>query len=222
MGGYGFKLYFSILGGLFMSQQFPHGNPNDKHRRRLFVDNGFDYQEVEARIIEPYTNPTPQLSTKEIKLINAPSHIQQMGVASYKAVLTLLFPDKETYAEYLSFAGWGHKFYDERGVIYLGSVESIKTTSVEAQKRYKVEVSLIMVKKAQLNHHDATILFQDLSETSSFYSSIVDLTRLGVIQSYSEDGQPVLYFNGRSDLTRAQLVSFVMRTKRLLDKMLKE
>ncbi|MGA4519195.1 S-layer homology domain-containing protein [Solibacillus silvestris] len=203
-----------------MSQQFPHGSANDKYKRRLFVDNGFDYQEVKARIIEPYTNPTPQMNSKEIKLINAPSHFHQMGVASYKSVLTLLFEDKESYTEYMAYVGWGHKFYDERGAIYLGTVESIKTTSVEAQKRFKVEVSLMMIKKSQADHHKNEILFQDISPSSGFYDSVVALTRLGVIQSHNDEGQPTIYFNPNADLTRVQLVAFMMRTKRLLDKML--
>ena len=203
-----------------MSQQFPHGSANDKYKRRLFIDNGFDYQEVRARIIEPYTNPTPQMNSKEIKLINAPSHFHQMGVASYKAVITLLFEDKESYVEYMSYVGWGHKFYDERGAIYLGTVESIKTTSVEAQKRFKVEISLMMIKKSQPDHHKNEILFQDLSPNAGYYEDVVDLTRLGIIQSYNDQGEPTIYFNPSADLTRAQLVAFMMRTKKLLDKML--
>lgn len=205
-----------------MPQQYTYGSSNDKYKRKLFVDTGFDHLEVKARIIEPYTNPTPQLNTKEVKLINAPSHIQQMGVSSYKSTLTLLFEDKVSYTEYMSYVGWGHKFYDERGAIYLGSVETVKTTSIEAQKRYKVEVSLILVKKDQTDRHKQEILFQDLGTDSTYYKDIEELTKLGVVMSYDEQGQPILYFNPGAMLTRAHLVAFMMRTKRLLDKMLRE
>lgn len=205
-----------------MPQQSPHGSSNDKYKRKLFVDNGFEYQEVKARIIEPYTNPTPQANTKEIKLINAPSYIQSMAVSSYKTTLTLMFESKLDYSEYMTFIGWGHKFYDERGVIYLGSVESVKTTSVEANRRYKVEVSLILIKKDQQDRHKKELHFQDVSKDIWYYPDLEEMTRLGIITTYDQQGQPVIYFRPGAMLNRAEMASIIMRTKRILENMIRE
>ncbi|MGM7682864.1 S-layer homology domain-containing protein [Cytobacillus sp. Hm23] len=205
-----------------MPQQFPHGSANDKYKRKLFVDNGFKYEEVKARIIDPYINPVPQPNTKEVKLINAPSHIQQMGLASYKTTLTLLFDKKEDYANYVAFVGWGHKFYDERGAIFIGSVESIKANSVEANKRYKVEINLILIKKDQNDHHKKDMKFQDVDQSSWFYTELDELSKLGIVTTYDTSGQPMLYFRPHDNLTRAQLVALMMRTKRLVEKILRE
>ena len=63
-------------------------------------------------------------------MINAPSHFHQMGVSSYKAIINVLFRDKKSYHDYVMYVGWTHKFYDEKGNIYVGVVESIKVDPI--------------------------------------------------------------------------------------------
>jgi hypothetical protein len=202
-----------------LTQQYLYGNPNDKYKKKLFVDNGLEYVEVKARIIEPYGSPVPQPNTKELKIINAPSHIQVMGLSSYRTTLVLLFESKEAYVEYMSLIGWGHKYYDERGAIYLGAVDSVKATPVEANRRYKVEVGLILVKKDQYNAPVREHKFQDVTYGEE---DINEMARLGIITTYDKMGNPVLYFYPGAPCTRAQFAAFLMRTKRLLEQMLRE
>lgn len=206
-----------------MSRQYIYGNANDKYKRKLFVDSGVNWVEVKARIIEPYVNPTPQPNTKEIKLINAPSHIQQMGIASYKTTLTLMFPDKVSYANYMAYIGHGHKFYDERGQIYVGAVESVKTTSIEGHKRYKVEVTLVLVKKAENErgrkdaHQFVDVDFSDKNPTLRGWKDLDDMIRHGVVNLYERDGTPILYFRPWQTLTRSEFAVWLMRTKKLIE-----
>jgi hypothetical protein len=206
-----------------MSRQYPHGSANDRYKKKLFVDTGLEYMEVKARIIEPYGSPVPQPNTKEIKLINAPSHIQQLGLSSYKVTLTLLFETKLDFAEYMGYIGWGHKFYDERGIIYIGAVESIKSTPVEATSRYKAEVGLILIKKDQYNHYNQDpVPFQDVNPSVSGYDDLKDFSRLGIISTIDTEGNPVIYFRPGDMLTRAEFASLVMRTKRLIEQVIRD
>lgn len=207
-----------------MSQQYVYGKASDKYKKRLFVDNGVQYQEVKARIIEPYGSPVPQTSVKELKIINAPSHIQSFTPSSYKVTIVLLFESKPAYSEYMPFVGFGHKFYDEKGSIYMGAVESIKSTPVEANKRYKVELSLALVKKDMYDYErrDAHE-FQDLyvDDGSVDPDKVAEMARLGIVDTYDKMGNPILYFYPRDICTRAELASMLMRTKRVIERMVR-
>ncbi|MEK5060932.1 MULTISPECIES: S-layer homology domain-containing protein [unclassified Paenibacillus] len=216
-----------------MSQRDPFGSANDKYKRKLFVDTGMEFVEVKARIIEPYSTPSPQPQVKEIKIINAPSHFHQMGVSSYKAILNMLFKDKEAFRDYSMYVGWTHKFYDERGNIYFGVVESIKADPVFYhqgdpnidQKGYKVELTMTLIKK---DGYDATsvVQFQDLETTEGkdhwARTAIEDMANLGIVVVTELDGTPVLYFRPEDFITRAEFVTFLMRTKRLIERIIRE
>jgi hypothetical protein len=203
-----------------MPQQYVFGSPNDKYKKKLFVDTGTSFMEVKARIVEPYTPPTPQFNVKELKIVNAPSHIQNMGISSYKATLTLLFNDKQSYSEYLMWCGWTHKFYDEKGSIYLGSVENMKVSIHEAERRYLVEIDLVLVKKDVYKEKDR-FEFQDISGHWA-EQDIREMANLGLITVITRDGQPVLYFRPNAYITRAEFITFLNRTRRLLDKIIQE
>jgi len=216
-----------------MSQRDPFGSPNDKYKKKLFVDTGMEFVEVKARIIEPYSTPSPQLQTKEIRIINAPSHFHQMGVSSYKAILNLLFKDKEAYHDYAIFVGWTHKFYDEKGSIYHGMVESIKVDPVfyhqgdpnKDQKGYKVELTLTLIKK---DSYDAkgVMEYQDLQTTDGkdhwAKEDVMEMANLGLVVVSELDGTPIIYFRPEDFITRAEFVTFLMRTKRLLERIIRE
>lgn len=208
-----------------MSQQYPFGNANDKYKKKLFVDTGQGFMEVKARIIEPYTSPSPQFNSKEIRIINAPSHFHATGISSYKVTLNLLFDTKQDYHDYLIYAGFTHKFYDEKGHIYLGAVESLKADPVEATRRYKVEVTLTLIKKDAYDDKDR-FEFQDLVDPDGnphwAKQDIEEMANLGLIAVITRDGHPVIYFRPNDYITRAEFIAFLNRTRRLVERAIRE
>jgi hypothetical protein len=204
-----------------MPQQSPLvGGPNDKYRKVLFIDTGFGFTKVNARVVEPYTPPTPQMSMKEIKIINGPSHFHQMGISSYKTTFSLLFNTKQDYDDYLLNCGWTHKYYDERGAIFLGSLETIKPTTYEGHRRYMVEVNLILIKKDKYDQ-EHSFQFQDIDGHWA-QKDIEEMSDLGLVAVVTKDGSPVLYFRPSDNITRAEFVFFLNRTRRLIESVLRE
>lgn len=204
-----------------MTQAYPFGDANQKYRKKLFVDTGVEYQEVQAKIVEPYSPPAPQPAMKEIKVINGPSHLHQLGLSSYRCSMRLLFQDKQSYSDYLMFSGWTHKFYDEKGHMYLGSLTDIKPVAREASRRYTVDIELVLIKKDSYKVHDR-FSFQDVGEDYWNYEDIREMANLGLITVVSPDGQPMLYFRPNDRCTRAEFVVFLMRTKRFMEKAIRE
>lgn len=203
-----------------MTQQLLFDNANERYKRKLFISTGYDFIEVKARIIEPYAPPTPQLKNQEIKVINAPSHFQHLGISSYKCSLTLLFYDKESYADYVQYVGWTHKFYDEKGNIYLGSVDSVKVVTKEANTKYAIEITMSLVKKDRIDTK-LDVPFQDIQNTW-FEKDVIEMAQFGLVQLVNIDGTPVLYFKPNNIVTRAEFITFLNRTRRLLDKIIRE
>lgn len=206
-------------------QQYPFGNANDKYKKKLFVDTGFEYKEVNARIIEPYLPPAPQVRTKELEVVNAPSHFHTKGISSYKCTMNLLFPDKQSFRDYLMWCGWTHKFYDEKGHIFIGAVESMKQTIHEANRRYKVEIALILVKKDEYKKQHR-YQFQDLVDTDGSThwakADIEELSDLGMVTVIDREGYPVLYFRPEDFVTRAEFVVFLNRTRKFIEGVIRE
>jgi hypothetical protein len=203
-----------------MPQQYVYGSPNDKYKLKLFVDTGVNFMEVNCKIVKPYTPPTPQPNVKELKTVNAPSHINNFGISSYKVTLNLLFSDKVSYSEYLMYVGWTHKFYDEKGAMYLGSVETIKTTVYEANRKYVVEIDLIMVKKDAYKDKNR-FEFIDIGGHWA-EKDIEEMANLGLISVIQSNGEPVLYFRPNAYITRAEFITFLNRTRRLLEQIISE
>ncbi|WP_338587660.1 S-layer homology domain-containing protein [Paenibacillus sp. Y5S-9] len=216
-----------------MTQQDPFGLVNDRYKRKLYVDTGMKFEPVNGRIIDPYSSPSPNPQVREIKMINAPSHFHQMGVSSYKAIINILFKDKKSYHDYAMYVGWTHKFYDEKGNIYVGVVESIKVDPIfyhqdtmdKDQKGYKVELTMTLIKKDGYDRKSA-IQFQDLQTVEGkdhwARKSIERLADLGLTVVTQLDGTPILYFRPENFITRAEFVTFLMRTKRLLERTIRE
>ena len=209
-----------------MPTQYTYGSSKDKYKKKLFIETFNGFVEVGAKIIEPYLAPTPNLNTRELKIINAPSHFQQMGISSYNCSLTLLFKDKAALADYMAYAGWTHKFYDEKGLIYTGPVTGIKTRPAEASTKFVVEINLILIKKADVER-EKEIVFTDLVDDDTgnphwAKEDIEEFARLNIVSSYWSDGSPVLYFRPSEFMTRGELVAAVMRTKRIMEKFLRQ
>jgi hypothetical protein len=219
-----------------MPTQNPIGSANDYFKRKLFVDTGMNFMEVKARIVEPYTPPTPTVRTKELEVINAPSNFNSLGLGSYKIAINLLFATKEDYAEYMMWLGWTHKFYDERGQIYLGAVDSITPKPVytsnvssgggrEDKRGYLVEVSLVTIKK-DVYDRKSRFQFQDLKDENQddywFKPDIQELADLGIVAVLNNDGSPVLYFRPSDYISRSEFAVFLNRTRRFLEKVIRE
>lgn len=208
-----------------MTQQYTFGKASDHYKKRLFVSTGQEFMEVKARIIEPYSPPAPVNKLKETQILNAPSNFEHRGIASYKCHLRLLFDNKDDFAEYMLWSGWTHKFYDEKGSIYLGAAESIKPTAVEASRRYIVEIDLSLIKKDAYDKKHINE-FQDLDNVTGdghwSKNDIIEMADLGLISVISRDGQPVLYFRPNDYITRAEFVTFLNRTRRLMEQIIRE
>lgn len=203
-----------------MTQQSIYSSANKRYPKRLFVKTGKRFDEVECRIVEPYTAPTPQDNSKEMKIINAPSHFQQYTVSSYKCNLSLLFMDKASFAKYLKYSSSMHKFYDEKGSIYLGVRNSIKVAHKEATTKYLVEIELLLIKKDVYDDKDRD-QFQDI-EGTLYQSDIEDMANLGLIAIISVDGIPVMYFRPTDALTRAEFIAFLNRTRKFIERIIRE
>lgn len=206
-----------------MSRQRPYVNfweDNQKYRKKLFVDVGMDFEKVNARVIEPYTPPTPDLKVAKIDMLGGPSHIHNSGIAAYKTSFGLLFPNRLSYVTYMAYIGNTHKFYDERGQIFMGTVEDAKPRAVEVNRRYVVDISLILIKKDSYDMKEF-LKFQDV-EGHWAEQHIDEMARLGILSVMTKDGDPVLYFRPNDFITRAEFVAMLNRTRRLLGKMLRE
>jgi len=211
------------LGGGKVSRQRPYVNPlddNQKYKKILFVDIGMTFEKVNARIIEPYSPPAPIPKVARLDILEGPSHIHHSGIAVYKTSFSLLFPDRRSYVEYMTYVGSTHKFYDERGQIFVGTVEDIKPRAIEANRRYVLDVSLILVKKDQYDKKDF-FQFQDI-EGHWAEDQISEMANLGILAVTTIEGEPVLYFRPNDFVTRGEFVAMLNRTRRLLEKVLRE
>jgi len=210
-------------GGGEVSRQKPYVNSwedNQKYKKKLFIDVGMSFKEVNGKIVEPYTPPTPVPKVAKIEILEGPSHIHHSGISAYKTDFRLLFNDRKSYVEYMAYVGSTHKFYDERGQIYIGVVESIKPKSVEGNKRYLLDVSLALVKKDQYDKQDF-FKFQDIQGHWA-EDQIAEMANLGILSIVTIDGEPVLYFRPDDYVTRGEFVAMLNRTRRLLEKVLRE
>lgn len=206
-----------------MSQQRPYVNfwdDNKKYVKTLFVDVGTTFEKVNARVVEPYMPPTPMPKVAKIDILEGPSHLHHSGIAAYKSSFTLLFPNRRAYIEYMIYVGSMHKFYDERGQIFVGVVEDVKPRAVEANRRYLLDIALILIKKDQYDKKDF-FKFQDI-EGHWAEGQISELANLGILSVITIEGEPVLYFRPDDYITRGEFVAMLNRTRRLLEKILRE
>ena len=206
-----------------MSRQKPYVNSwedDQRYKKILFVDVGMDFKKVNARVIEPYMPPAPMAKTAKLDVLEGPSHLHHSGISAYKSTFGLLFPDRISYVEYMAYVGSTHKFYDERGQIYTGVVEDLRPRAVEANQRYVVDVTLILIKKDQYDRKDY-YKFQDI-EGHWAEDQIGEMANLGLLAVTTVDGEPVLYYRPEDFITRGEFVAMLNRTRRLLEKVLRE
>lgn len=209
-----------------MSRQRPFVNrwedsfeDGQKYKKKLFVQDGLTFNEVTARVVEPYSPPTPIVNVARLDVGGGPSHIHHGGVAAYKVTFGLLFPDRVSYVTYMANISNLQKFYDERGQIFTGVVEDVKPRVVETNRRYLVDVNLLMIKKDAYDLKDF-YEFQDI-EGHWAESQIAEMANLGLLSVMTKDGDPVLQFRPNDVISRAEFLSIVNRTRRYLERMIR-
>lgn len=206
-----------------LSRQRPYVNPWDdaqKYKKTLFVDVGMSFEKVDARVIEPYAPPSPVPKVAKIDILGGPSHLHHSGISVYKSTFGLLFPNRQSYIHYMTYVGSTHKFYDERGQIFIGTADDIKPRAVEANKRYVVDIALVLVKKDSYSKKDY-FKFQDIEDHWA-EDQISEMANLGILSVVNIQGEPVLYFRPNDFVTRGEFVAMLNRTRRLLERMLRE
>lgn len=190
----------------------------EKYKKRLFVREGLVYEEVEARIIEPYTPPTPSINLAQLDVSGGPSHLHHSGIGTYKIAFSLLFPNRIRYVSYMANIANPHKFYDERGQIFTGVPEDVKPRVVEVDRRYVVDIVMVATKKDEYelkeSHH-----FQDIEEHWA-KEDIKEMANLGLLSVVTGEGEPVLQARPNDRITRGEYIAMMNRTRRLLESIL--
>lgn len=209
-----------------MSRQRPYVNnwedtkeQGQTYKKKLFVMEGLTFNEVDARVVEPYTPATPITNIARLDVNEGPSHIHHGGVAAYKISFGLLFPDRLSYVTYMSNIANTHKFYDERGQIFTGVAEDVRPRVLEANRRYLVDVSLITIKKDAYDLKDS-FQFQDI-EGHWAEDQIKEMANLGLLAVITKEGDPVLNFRPNDIITRGEFLTMLNRTRRLLERMIR-
>lgn len=202
-----------------MTQQNYYFNEDRGYKKRLFYYNGIRYVEVKARIVNEYKPPTPVMKTSINQTLAGPSGLVNQGVSHYSAAFTLLFYSKKEYADWLQFIRFTHKYYDEKGSIYLGLVQGEpRIEAVEQETKYLVNVEFVFVKKFDYDYNN--VPFTDI-ESHWAKQHIQEMTQRGLVTKYTYTGDEVHYFRPEDELTRAEAIAFLIRTYRYLDRILK-
>jgi hypothetical protein len=128
------------------------------------------------------------------------------------------------------YCGWTHKFYDEKGHIFVGSLEAISPAgtfkyngldvSQDRNKGYKVDVQFIFVKKDGYDRKHR-FEFQDI-EGHWAENEISEMSDLGLISVITRDGYPVIYFRPNAYITRAEFIAYLNRTRRFIERIIRE
>lgn len=203
-----------------MSQQKPYRNEDDIYKKKLFYDNGIQFKEVKGRMTKEYVPPTPVLMSHANQALQSSAGMVQRGTSHYTLTLTFLFSSKKEYADWLQYIGSTHKFYDEKGTIYIGVVNgNLDIRAVEQESKYLVSVQLIMIRKQDFEfRHKAPFIDIDTHWAKTY---IDELQQRGLISVYNSAGEEVQYFRPETYIDRAQTVTFLTRTYKYLNKILR-
>lgn len=203
-----------------MSQQSPMHNEDMTYKKSLFYDNGVRYVPVRAKAIQEYKPPSPILKSNVHQTVKSSAALVQNGTSHYATTLTLLFYSKKEYADWLQFIGSEHKYYDEKGSIYVGIVDGeINIQPVAQETKYIITVNLVLVRKQEFEfRHKAPFIDIDKHWAKTY---IDEMQKRGLVAVYGYDGQPVQYFRPNDSLTRAEGTAFLVRTYKYIDKILR-
>ncbi|ALA07166.1 glycoside hydrolase family 18 [Brevibacillus phage SecTim467] len=204
-----------------MTQQNTLFSEDRVYKKRLFYDNGLRYMEVKAKLITEYKPPTPSLKTHVNQTLSSSAGLVQNGTSHYNATLTMLFYSKKEYADWLQFIGSSHKYYDEKGTVYLGIVTGepdIKTAEMET--KYIVTIGLSLIRKQDFEYRFQTQFIDIENHWAKDY--INEMQQRGLVATDSStDGESIAYFRPDDALTRAEGITLLMRTYRYAEKLLR-
>lgn len=203
-----------------MTQQNTFYSEDNIYKRKLFYDNGLRFVEVKGRLVNDYKPPTPVMKAHANATLQSSAGLVQGGTSHYVTTLTLLFYSKKEFADWIQFIGAEHKYYDEKGTIYVGVVNGepdIKT--VEQETKYLVTVNLLLIRKQDFEHRHKAPFIDMAGHWAEQYAS--DLQERGIISVYDYNGDPVQYFRPEDHLLRSEGAAFIMRAYRLIDKLLR-
>ena len=203
-----------------MSQQKPYMSEDDVYKKRLFYDNGIRYVEVAGKIVSDYKPPTPVMKSHANQTLQSQSGLVQSGTAHYQVTLTLLFYSKKEYADWLQNIGSQHKYYDEKGSIYVGVVDGQPDIKVlESNTKYMVSLALLMNRKSEFETRSTESYIDTAGHWAEQY--IDDMKERNLISVYDYNGAFVQYYRAEDMLTRAEAASMVMRSFKYLEKKLR-
>lgn len=204
-----------------MTQQNSLLSEDSIYKKKLFYDNGIRFTEVKAKLITEYKPPTPVLKTQVNQTLASSSGLVQNGTSHYSATLTLLFYSKKEYADWIQYVGTQHKYYDEKGTIYLGIITGepdVKTAEMES--KYIVTAALSLIRKQEFEYRYQTQFIDTDRHWAKDY--IDEMQQMGLISTnWESDGEAVAYFRPNDPATRAEAVSLLMRTYSYVDKLLR-
>jgi len=204
-----------------MTQQNTYMSEDSVYKKKLFYNNGLEFVQVKAKLITEYKPPSPVMKTQVNQTLASSAGLVQSGTSHYHATLTLLFYSKKEYADWLLHIGAQHKYYDEKGSVYVGIVTGepvVKTAEIET--KYIISVGLSLIRKQEFEYRYKTE-FIDI-ENHWAESFIDDAQKLGLVATnYEADGETVQYFRPDEAIIRAEAVALLMRTYRHVDKLLR-
>lgn len=203
-----------------MSQQRPSSTADNTYKRVLFYYNGQEYMPVRGRATGDYTPPSPYLKTGVNVNLQASAGLVGKGTAYYTTSIQYLMYSKEETADWLQYIGAEHKYYDEKGTLYLGIVTGEpEIEAIQQETKYMVKVNLTLIRKQDFDRkktHD----FIDIDDSWA-KGYIEEMQAKGVITTYGVSGEPVYYFQPERYGSRAHMVAFIARTYRHIDRILR-
>ncbi|MCY8957245.1 S-layer homology domain-containing protein [Bacillus cereus] len=203
-----------------MAQQKPSKSNDDVFKRKLFYDNGIRFVQVRGRMTGDYKPPTPVLKSHINENIQSSAGLVGKGTSHYSTTIQFLFASKEEFADWLQFIGAEHKYYDEKGTIYLGIVNSdLDIKTAEFETKYIITVNLMLIRKQDFEYRHQYPFIDIENHWAQTY--IDEMQKRGLITTYASDGTPVQYFQPEVWITRAQTASYMTRTFKYIEKILR-
>lgn len=201
-----------------MSQQKPNRTSDDSYKRRLFYDNGIRFVEVNGRMTGEYNPPTPILKVAANVNIQSSSSFINKGTSHYTASIQMIFYSKEDYADWLHFIGAEHKYYDEKGTIYVGVVSGELGIS-KIESKFIITVPLLLVRKQEKEFRPKYGFIDVENHWAEKY--IDEMQQRGIIATTYTDGSYVEYFKPDNFITRCETMNFMVMTYKHIDKVLR-
>lgn len=203
-----------------MSQQKPNKSNDDVFKRKLFYDNGIRFVQVRGRMTNEYKPPTPILKSGINTNLQSSAGLVSKGTSHYQTTMQFLFASKEEFADWLQYIGAEHKYYDEKGTIYVGIVTGeLDIQSVEFESKYLVTASLAMIRKQDFEFRHKYPYVDIDNHWAKTY--IDEMQQRGLISTYASDGTEVQYFQPEVWITRAQTTAYMTRTYKHIEKILR-